>query len=195
MVEIHRLLCNSLLSYMADRAQPGNVMDETTLLALQLRADNLGDDLTMLCGDLKKNGYDFTPLLTDAGPASHDLVQRLTAQVKSLQERLRLTHGRSFPDVIRLAVNTETGTRKRRQACLAEDDGVLPRRGKFTAFANCRVETIQEAEKVGTWAFHVVQTYSETVLDLKDQWRRHWDLSTHFSDVEDQWHERPACRP
>ncbi len=35
-------------------------MDQTTLLALQLRADNLRDDLTMLCGDLKKNGYDFT---------------------------------------------------------------------------------------------------------------------------------------
>jgi hypothetical protein len=195
MVEIRRLWCNSLLVDWPQGHQHGNFMDETTLLALQLREDNLRDDLTMLCGDLKKNGYDFTPLLTDAGPASHDLVQRLTAQIKSLQERLRLTHERPFPDVIRLAVNTETVTRKRRQACLAEDDGVLPRKGKFAAFANCRVETIQEAEKVGTWAFHVVQTYSETVLDLKDGWRRHWDLSTHFSDVEDQWHERPACRP
>ncbi len=96
MVEIHRLLCNSLLFDWPQGPQPGNVMDETTLLALQLRSDNLRDDLTMLCGDLNKNGYDFTdtirPLLTDAGPASPDLAQRLTAQVKSLQERLKLTH-------------------------------------------------------------------------------------------------------
>jgi hypothetical protein len=146
MVEIHRLLCNSLLFDWPQDPQPGNVMDETTLLALQLRADNLGDDLAMFCGDLKKNGHDFTdtirPLLTDAGPASHDLVQRLMARVKSLQERLRLIHDRPFPDVIRPAVNTETGTRKRRLACLAEDEEVLPTRGKFAVFANCRVETI-----------------------------------------------------
>ena len=164
MVEIRRLWCNSLLVDWPQGHQHGNFMDETTLLALQLREDNLRDDLTMLCGDLKKNGYDFThtirPLLTDAGPASHDLVQRLMARVKSLQERLRLIHERPFPDVKRPAVNTETRTRTRRQACLAEDEEVLPRKGKFAVFANCRVETIQEAEKVATWAFHVVQTYS-----------------------------------
>ncbi len=109
MVEIRRLLCKSLLLGMVDSAPPGNAMDEPTLL-LQLCVDNLRDALIMMCGDLKKNGYDFSdtirPLLADAGPESHELVQRLTARVKSLQERLRLTQERPFLDVIRPSVDT-----------------------------------------------------------------------------------------
>jgi hypothetical protein len=49
--------------------------------------------------------------------------------------------------VIGPAVGTGTRTRKRRQACLAEDEEMLPRIGNFAVFANCKQETIQEAEK------------------------------------------------
>jgi hypothetical protein len=69
-------------------------MEETTPLDLQIRTDNLEDDLSdltriVVCGELHKHGYDFADtmiitilflqaFLTDAAPASHELVQRLT---------------------------------------------------------------------------------------------------------------------
>jgi hypothetical protein len=79
------------------------LMDEATeQLNLRIRVDGLRDDLVFLCGDLKKNGYDFTmalePRLRETEPVSHELVQRLTARLQSLQEkvsRVKLTNERA----------------------------------------------------------------------------------------------------
>jgi hypothetical protein len=51
--------------------------------------------------------------------------------------------------------------RKRRQLSLSfGDDGeVLPRKGLFPIFVNCRHRTLVHVEDMAIWAFHVLRTY------------------------------------
>jgi hypothetical protein len=97
MFEINILLCDSrIVSFGRLGKVLTLVMDEATAqLGIRIRLDGLRGDLMILCGDLKKNGYDFTmtfgPLLRDTEPVSHGLVRRLTARVKSWQEKSELS--------------------------------------------------------------------------------------------------------
>jgi hypothetical protein len=139
----------------------------TAQLNLQIRVDGLRDDLIFVCGNLKKNGYDYTmtlePLLRDTEPVSHELVQRLTVRLQSLQKKMslvKLTHERPSDEIslkspavpvpvknpTPIAAKTETKARKRQRLNYGSDGEVLPRRGLFVAFLDCRQKTIQEIE-------------------------------------------------
>ena len=209
----------------------------TAQLNLQIRVDGLREDLIFVCGNLKKNGYDFTmtlaPLLSE--PASDELVQRITARLQSLQEKLCLVtpsherpsgntlkrpavhvpvenpvptsgqpakkpksktldsvvHGSDgdvdsealpitglfeAPHVAKTAMRAPSKKRKSQTVDFGSDGEVLPRKGLFAAFKNCRQNTIHEIESLAIWAFHVFRTYKTTVSDSKEWMKVHWEL-------------------
>jgi hypothetical protein len=100
MVEINKLLCESRIFSLKHKMHSLVMDGATAQLNLQICVDGLRDDLIFVCGNLKKNGYDFTmtlePLLSE--PASDELVQRITARLQSLQEKLgRVTPSHERP--------------------------------------------------------------------------------------------------
>jgi hypothetical protein len=156
MVEINKLLCGSRI-FSLKRKVHSLVMDGATAqLNLQIRVDGLRDDLIFVCGNLKKMGYDFTmtlePLLRE--PASDELVQRITARLQSLQEKLcSVTPSHERPSVetlkrpaVHVPVENPDPTRvpgeKQKSQTLGcgvhgsdgeVDSEVLPRKGLFAA--------------------------------------------------------------
>jgi hypothetical protein len=91
------------------------------------------------------------PLLRDTEPVSRELVQRLTARLQSLQEKMngvKLTHERPSDEIslkspavpvpvenpTPIVANTETKTRKRQCLNYGSDGEVLSRRGLFCSF-------------------------------------------------------------
>ena len=134
------------------------------------------------------------PLLRDTQPVSHELVQRFTTRMQSFQAKVshvKLTHERPSNDIFLkspavpvpvenhtpIVAKTETKTRKRQRLNYGSDGEVLPRKGLFAAFLDCRQKTIQEIEPLAIWAFHVFQTYRTTINDSKEWMRAHWNLS------------------
>ena len=136
MVEINKLLCGSRIFSLKSRVHSLVMDGATAQLDLQIRVDGLRDDLIFVCGNLKKNGYDYTmtlePLLRDTEPVSHELVQRLTVRLQSLQEKMslvKLTHERPSDEIslkspavpvpvknpTPIAAKTETKARKRQR--------------------------------------------------------------------------------
>ena len=100
MVEINKLLCESRIISLKHKVHSLVMDGATAQLNLQIRVDGLRDDLIFVCGNLKRIGYDFTmtlaPLLSE--PASDELVQRITARLQSLQEKLcRVTPSHERP--------------------------------------------------------------------------------------------------
>jgi hypothetical protein len=63
MVEINRLVCDSHIFSFGRKAHTLLMDEATSELNLRIRMEGLRDDLIVVCGNLKKNGYDFTHLL------------------------------------------------------------------------------------------------------------------------------------
>ena len=177
------------LEIMTDEAEMEPDLDE--------ERDNLRDELTILSGDLKKLGYDFTdtvrPLLIDTAPATAENNQRLKRRYDNMKGKLDNIRKQTAPPPPPSRPTFQPSHHQRASSQRNDDDDddddddhdhhdgvavkeVLPRYGfkLFPRFCELKQDTYEQAEKTALWAFHVITsnlaTHAQRPQWMQDNW-------------------------
>ena len=157
-------------------------------LDLDEERDKLRDDLIILSGHLKNLGFDFTdtvrPLLIDTAPATAENNQRLKRRYDSRKEKLDNIRKDTAPPPpppppppSRPAFPRQYGRAAPAPQQIADNGELLPRLGLFPTFYKMKQDTYEQVEKALLWAFHVITTNQDTVVQSPKWMEDHWNCN------------------